>query len=227
MRLGDQLPDAVCGLAGALAALRGLRMRSRTGSGCAFDISQLEAYVALIGEAVAAASLADSGSDSAGGTPGSEGDIVIRCLGDDEWVAVTLPPESDLGHLPGRLADPTARSAGGREQLEAYAASASKQAVAAMLQELGIPAFPVATARDIVEDPHMQARGFFVETSVAGTTGWLARSPLRSVSQPLTAFQRHAPMEGEQTLEVLDELGLSEETRQRLLDGRTVRQQAR
>ena len=235
MRLGDQLPDAICGLAGALAALRGLRMRSRTGAGCAFDISQLEAYVALVGEEVAAASLgdsssdcADSSSDYAEGTFGSEEDIVIRCLGADEWVAVTLPPEADLGDLAARLGDPTRRSAGAREQLEAHAARASKQSVAATLQDLGVPAFPVATARDILEDPHVQARGSFVQTSVAGTTGWLARSPLRSSGHPLTGFRRDAPIEGEQTLEILrDDLGFSEETVQRLVEERTVRQNTR
>jgi crotonobetainyl-CoA:carnitine CoA-transferase CaiB-like acyl-CoA transferase len=63
MRLGDQLPDAVsCGPVGALAALRGLRARSRTGRGDHFDVSRLEAYVALIGEEKARAS-----GDRAGG----------------------------------------------------------------------------------------------------------------------------------------------------------------
>ena len=50
LRLGHTLPDGVGGLVGALAALRGLRERDERGVGGWFDVSQLEAYVALSGE---------------------------------------------------------------------------------------------------------------------------------------------------------------------------------
>ena len=56
LRLGHTLPDGVGGLVGALAALRGLRERATTGRGGWFDVSQLEAYVALSGEELLARS---------------------------------------------------------------------------------------------------------------------------------------------------------------------------
>ncbi|HLK45470.1 MAG TPA: CoA transferase, partial [Acidimicrobiales bacterium] len=52
LRLGHTLPDGVGGLAGALAVLRGLRLRAETGTGWYFDVAQLEAYAALSGEDV-------------------------------------------------------------------------------------------------------------------------------------------------------------------------------
>ena len=86
MRLGHTLPDGVGGLAGALAVLDGLRRRAATGEGAYYDVSQLEAYVALSGEDVA--QVATTGVEPAWCSAGG----VYRCRGGDQWVAVDGPP---------------------------------------------------------------------------------------------------------------------------------------
>ncbi len=85
LRLGHTLPDAVGGLAGALAALAGLRRRAETGRGSYYDVSQLEAYGTLSGEEVLQVSA--TGLEPAWAAPGG----VHRCRGDDQWVAVDGP----------------------------------------------------------------------------------------------------------------------------------------
>jgi crotonobetainyl-CoA:carnitine CoA-transferase CaiB-like acyl-CoA transferase len=84
LRLGHTLPDGVGGLAGTLAALVGLRRRQEQGCGSYFDISQLEAYCVLSGEELLAM------------TPDSRSFGVLPCRGEDEWVAVGVPPDPSL-----------------------------------------------------------------------------------------------------------------------------------
>jgi crotonobetainyl-CoA:carnitine CoA-transferase CaiB-like acyl-CoA transferase len=232
MRLGDQLPDAICGLAGALAALRGLRQRQRTDSGCHFDVSQLEAYVAVIGEQIGAAAAHRAGAvvEDGKGKPPLEG--VFKCAGRDNWVAVTVP---DTGMADGLRAALDLR-AGARTAidlqaaLDRYSSTRSKRSVAEFLQAADIPAFPVMTAEDLVGDDHLRERAFFTTTSLDGVTGSLPGSPirpLRSTGRSLTAFRRHAPGEGEHSLEILrDELMLSEAEIASLVESRIVVQRA-
>jgi crotonobetainyl-CoA:carnitine CoA-transferase CaiB-like acyl-CoA transferase len=85
LRLGHTLPDAVGGLAGALAALAGLRRRAETGRGSYYDVSQLEAYAVISGEEVLRVSA--TGIEPEWAARGG----VHRCRGDDEWVAVDAP----------------------------------------------------------------------------------------------------------------------------------------
>ncbi|MDA8045751.1 MAG: CoA transferase [Actinomycetota bacterium] len=225
MRLGDQLPDAVCGLAGTVAVMRGLRQREATGGGCSIDISQLETYVALIGEEIAAASLRTRPDWQAPG--GAADDIVVPCAGHDAWVAVTLPgPDRASG-----VADLVREEAGInadvslREAVATYAASRSKSETAAFLQSLGVAAFPVLDARDLVEDPHLAARRSLIEVTVDGVTGRFPASPIRAEGRSLAAIRRPAPMEGEHTREIMsDELFLDPEEIDRLLASGAIRQ---
>jgi crotonobetainyl-CoA:carnitine CoA-transferase CaiB-like acyl-CoA transferase len=232
MRLGDQLPDAVCGLVGALAALRGLRERCRTDSGCHFDISQLEAYVALIGEEIAAASLRPDGVEADGGALDQldQLDGVFRCRGTDEWVAVTVPDPESASQMEALLSDEMGVEAGRAltDILEDFAAGRTKQSVAEFLQTRGIPAFPVCTARDLVKDAHLRSRHYFYRASLGGVSASLPGSPIRAKPRPVVQMRRPAPVAGEHSVEILrDEVSLSEEEVDRLLKAGVVRQRAR
>jgi crotonobetainyl-CoA:carnitine CoA-transferase CaiB-like acyl-CoA transferase len=225
MRLGDQLPDAVCGLVGALAALRGLKERCRTNCGCHFDISQLEAYVALIGEEIAAASLRPDGVE-ADAAALDQLERVFRCRGTDAWVAVAVPDLASASKLAASLSDVMGVTAGGAlvDILEEFAAGRTKRSVAEFLQALGIPAFPVLTARDLVEDAHLQSRQYFYRASLRGVSASLPGSPIRAKRRPFVAMRRPAPVAGEHSIEILrHEVSLSEEEIDRLLKAGVVR----
>jgi crotonobetainyl-CoA:carnitine CoA-transferase CaiB-like acyl-CoA transferase len=227
MRLGDQLPDGICGLAGVLAALRGLRQRVITGSGCIFDISQLEASVSLVAEDLGEAALRRAGVQIADEGNGVGLDQLYRCRGEDEWVAVSWRDAESASRAAACLQEIT--GAGRDTDLNSlvtdFAAARTKQSVAECLQACGVAVFPVMTSRDLVDDVHLKARRFFTSVVLDGVTGQLPGSPVRSPHQVLTAFRRHAPMEGEHTVEILrDELLMTQGDIRQLLEARVVRQ---
>ncbi len=90
------------------------------------------------------------------------------------------------------------------------------------LEEIDIPFAPVNTVDDLLNDPHLEAVGFFAEYDHP-TEGRLRRvtSPAK-FSKSVPGFQFGAPHLGEHSLEILKELEFSEEKIQQLLnDGAT------
>jgi crotonobetainyl-CoA:carnitine CoA-transferase CaiB-like acyl-CoA transferase len=76
-----------------------------------------------------------------------------------------------------------------------------------LFQSLGIPAAPLRTPADLLNDPHLNAVGFFETVDsphgpvrFPGVPTWFSRTPGR-VAGP-------APQLGDNTGEVLEELGL-------------------
>ena len=78
------------------------------------------------------------------------------------------------------------------------------------LDKADIPAMPVNTLEELLEDPHLNATGFFTDREHP-TEGPIKtfRSPLDFEKTPVE-FRRHAPRIGEDGPEVLREAGLSE-----------------
>ena len=213
-KLGHPLPDGVGGLAGAGAALRGLRRREATGVGVHYDLSQLETYVAVCGEGVLAASLGDA---PAPGAKGEGDERVLRCAGDDDWIAVTLPDAEAAARVVAAFGAGTAdaRPADANDEsawslLARTASGREKSKLARELQELGIPAFPVLAIAELARDAHLAARGFFIEVEIDGMQGALPGSPYRLTDGDFVHFARPAPMPGENSAEVLArDLGLA------------------
>jgi crotonobetainyl-CoA:carnitine CoA-transferase CaiB-like acyl-CoA transferase len=192
LRLGHTLPDGVGGLSGALAALRGLRERDeRGGVGGWFDLSQLEAYLALSGEEVARAST--SGAPLARvGNRSRTGAIqgVFPCAGDDAWIAIRLVDSTDVQRLAAVAALPDFLASALRiprddDAIERiigrFTTEHDKHGLACQLQDAGLEAFPVLTPPELVADAQLHARGFFVDVPTDGRTITLPGSPLHEV----------------------------------------------
>jgi crotonobetainyl-CoA:carnitine CoA-transferase CaiB-like acyl-CoA transferase len=176
MKMGVALPDAIGGLHGVVATLGALRLRHQLGHGLAVDISQLEAYASYGGEHFLRASVT-------GGTPSRRGNRsstavpqgVFRCIGPDEWVAISVESDGEwraLCAVVGGDRQPAADAS--REQrvamaddidrwIEGWTAARTKHEAMHILQAHGIRAAAVMTNKDVVEDPHIAARGFMVE----------------------------------------------------------------
>ena len=171
--------DPLAGVMGALALLSALERKRHLNAegkpgGCHIDLSQTETATCFTGEAVTAYSI--SGDD-----PGRVGNFHARIAPhgtypcrDDRWIAIACETDAqfaDLARLMGRddwleMASDFVHRDAAREAIDAAIAgwTSSRDAAELMrtLQELRIPAGAVYTGRDLLEDPHLAAREFFI-----------------------------------------------------------------
>jgi crotonobetainyl-CoA:carnitine CoA-transferase CaiB-like acyl-CoA transferase len=215
LRLGHTLPDGAAGLAGALAALRGLRERAESGMGGWFDISQLEVYTAMSGEDLLAASsgkpLLRIGNISRSGA--IQG--VFPCRGDDKWIAIRLEDRSELERFAEVVGVPALRQLAATSPMDDRAVAALISSYTALhdgrdmtsgLQGAGLEVFPVLEPPELVTDPHLGQRRFFVEVPLDGKSVRLPGSPLHS-DHHLVRPTGPAPRFGQHTDEVLEAFG--------------------
>jgi crotonobetainyl-CoA:carnitine CoA-transferase CaiB-like acyl-CoA transferase len=135
----------------------------------------------------------------------------LSVTGDDEWRALC-----ELASLPAELSS-LDRAARSREheriddRLAEWTRTREVTALAAELQARRIIAAPVRDARDLVTDPHLAARGFWIEVDHAAVGRRVQPSlPIHWSATPAT-YRRGAPCLGEHNREVLREtLGCSE-----------------
>jgi crotonobetainyl-CoA:carnitine CoA-transferase CaiB-like acyl-CoA transferase len=195
LRLGHALPDPVGGLAGALAVLRGLRERGAHERGGWFDVSQLEAYVAISGEDfLAPAPVARIGNASRWGF--DQG--VYPCAGDDEWIAIRLASADDRA----RFALLAGVDPGDGEAMAAFTRPHEKFALTRALQAAGIEAFPVLTPPDLAADPHLRSRGFLLDITRGGRPAVVPGTALAGLADPTGP----APVFGQHSEAILAEL---------------------
>jgi crotonobetainyl-CoA:carnitine CoA-transferase CaiB-like acyl-CoA transferase len=210
LRLGHTMPDGVGGLVGALAALRGLRQRMATGTGGWFDISQLEAYVAMSAEGIIAATRDDREGERIGNRSASPGVIqgVFRCAGDDAWIAIRLDGDADnerFAGFSGIAVDALADIERAEQVIAAFARPWDKSALAEALQAQGLEAFPVLDALELTADPHLRQRGYFRHVQAGERDCQIPGTPL--VASPRMADAGgHPPRPGEHSAEIRAEL---------------------
>lgn len=175
-RLGVAFPDAVAGVHGAFAALASLWEREVAGTVSHVDLSQFETLLSIGGDLLLAASVT-------GASPPRHGNRsddywpqgVYRCLGDDQWIALTVHTDREWTDLVKLVADPALqelRHAGKQERrdqsetiddvLARWAGQRRAADAARELQHAGIAAFPALNNRELVTDRHLRARGYIV-----------------------------------------------------------------
>jgi crotonobetainyl-CoA:carnitine CoA-transferase CaiB-like acyl-CoA transferase len=177
IKMGAALPDPVGGTHCAVAALAALSERDRTGEGMFLDISQLETYASMGGELFLAASLTGAsparvGNRSARFAPQG----VYPCAGDDAWIAISVTSDDEWSTLASIIGDPTLLDPDlatvtarfeGHDALDgaiaAWTRPLDKFAAMHLLQRAGVTACVSFSNGDVVEDPHLAARGFMVE----------------------------------------------------------------
>lgn len=199
----ETFPDPVVGILSVGALMAALRRCRRTGEGTFVDVSQREATVTMLGEAI----LDYSVSGRVAGTMANRHTSiaphgVYPCQGDDMWVAVSASTDeewhglcraigrSDLAQDP-RFGTPSVRLQNQEELdrvLSAWTQERDHYQVMHMLQAHGVPAGAVLKGGETIHDPHLEARGFWdvVDHPEAGTyrqitTPWvLSKNPRQS-----------------------------------------------
>lgn len=166
-----------------------------------------------------------------------------RAAGDDRWIAIACRDDADWRRLGAALGDPPwardprfADVSGRRaheDELDRCVEEATRTHDAWQLAErlcaAGVPAAPVADARDRVErDPQLCARGYFVPLPHAATGTWpLERPPFRLSDGDVHAggtIRRGPPCLGEDTADVLRSLlGLGAEEIRALDEAQVLR----
>lgn len=221
--------DTISGTYGAIAVVAALEYRDRTGRGMHIDLSEYEAVCSMIGP-----ELMGGGLDESLARP--RGNAAVRrpavphgcypCRGTDRWCVIAVFDEVQwaalvrtLGHPDWaeqeRFATPASRMAHAEEldfQISQRTSAREAEQLVADLQEAGIPSGVVRDARDLADDPHLLARGFFQQTHhpVLGTLA-ADTSPVRFMHMKKPACQS-APLLGRDNRSVfVDLLGLTDD----------------
>ena len=208
--------DAVGGYNALASVLTALFHRQRTGQGQHIDLSQVECMLVMTAPWMMARSAELAGA--AGGVPARDGNRhpqcvpqgAFRCKGADEWVMLSVADDAMWRRLCRRIGRPDLaellpHAADRRDRIEDVEAAIvnwtetrDPDTAMAELQKSGVAAGVVRGPLELLDDPHLAARGFYrmVERAFIGrhpqpSTGWReggAPYPVRWASPTLGQF---------------------------------------
>lgn len=227
--IGSQtvFPDYVSGTLCAIIIISGVLYRDRQKRGAFIDLGQSEATAFMIGAHLMEAAASGKNAEPIGNiSPSVAPHGCYPCLGEDRWCVIAAENEQQWVALAkiiesGVTGDPrfatNAERLKNRAALDAIIGSWTKTkepfALRDQLQGAGIPCGVVQTGEDLVNDPHLQQRGFIVavDNSRLGRVV-LPNFPLQFTNAKLTR-RWEFPVLGRDTETVLrDVVGYDEAT---------------
>ena len=225
IRAGGHQADQVAGISATTATLAALFRLRFTGLGCHIVVSSFEAMatqaiaglanIAFGGEPptrqaaeIREASIGGQVAAIGGVLPCNDGYVAISPREDAQWARwLDLMGNPDWSDDP-KFNTRTARQQNSLELWELLAAWTSQRSrfdIAHNGQQRRIPCFPVNTVSDLLADPHLKERRFFVSIDhpAAGTFQYPGVAYKLSKAGSLTLGSRPAPTLGQHNLEVL------------------------
>jgi crotonobetainyl-CoA:carnitine CoA-transferase CaiB-like acyl-CoA transferase len=178
MHVGMSYGDPNAGLHAAFALIAALFHREKTGQGQYIDMSQWESTMVVLGEGIMDYTMNGTQPPRMGNrVPHMSPHGIFRCQGDDRWVSIACGSESEWRALcqvmgkPELAEDPRFNTLASRKAneddleaiIEDWTSSRDPFQVTKELQAVGIAAFPPLMNREVLEDPHLNERNFFVE----------------------------------------------------------------
>jgi crotonobetainyl-CoA:carnitine CoA-transferase CaiB-like acyl-CoA transferase len=175
--------DASGALTITLAAQIALYSRRRSGRGQYIDVSMVENFVGLLGHHVLQYTYNGIVPESLGNRDYAAIQGCYPCAGDDRWLVLTLPTDaawkafcSAAGNPPG-CDDQRFQTVHSRYEhhdeadriISAWTSNTPREEAVERLRSVGLMAGPVLDDADATEDPHLRARGFFVEVDHVDT----------------------------------------------------------
>jgi len=172
------LMDPISATAATAAITHALRQRQQSGEGARIEMSLHEAGISFCGPFLIEHQLGGSIKPIGNRHPGMAPSGTYRTAGLDDWVAIACVDDSDWMNLCSIVEslDPS-WSFSMRQQhhdeidsaIAHFCACDTKHNIAIRLQAAGIPAGPVNTTPDMLADPQVKHRGFFVPLEAGGT----------------------------------------------------------
>lgn len=217
-KTGVSYGDPVAGLAAIGAVALGMIKKRRTGSGSRVDLAQLEVSAKMAGVAFAATARTGESPVATGNrhprwapqgcypVRGEDQWIVVSCTDDAEWAAcASLIGRPDLADL--SLADRRARHDELDAAITAWCAPIDGRVAVDTLQATGVPAGRVLDMRTLKDDPHLYARGFWVQIPNEKMHPYRKSGVVWRLLEANPTITRHAPYLGANNHEVLSAVG--------------------
>lgn len=224
VRTGISIGDEIAALYAVIGTLIALRARDQTGIGDHVDVSLVEGSLSLMEAALPEFVHAGTVTERSGNRYLRAGPSGTYRTRDGRWLSITGNSQSIFKRLAARMGqpelaeDPRFATNQGRMQhadeldgiIEAWVAEQDLEAGVALLSEAGVPAGPVYSIKDIVEDPQIAARGA-VTTIPCEDGGELAAYGLVPRLRNHPGRLRHAARAiGRDQAEVLRRFGIDE-----------------
>ena len=174
--VGISYGDPNGGLNAAVAITAAVIAKKRTGQGQYIDVSLWESMAVLVFEGWMDYAMNQRQPQRIGNRdPLMAPHNCFRCAGQDEWVSIACGTDGEWRALcqtigrPELADDARFQTAAARkanedaleELLTAWTQDQDKWQVTKTLQAARVAAFPSMTSKDLAEDPHLNARGFF------------------------------------------------------------------
>ena len=171
-RVGFAWLDPMCGLMLGFTAAAALWHRQREGGVARVDFSMIEAMLWTMAEPLLATQLGPPPQPAGNASTSHAPHGAWRCAGDDDWISIAVRSDEEWRGLcdlvPG-LSGMTALDLGQRRDAEqsidsalaAWASARSASTAADALLKAGIPTAALARHGDLVQSPHLVARGFW------------------------------------------------------------------
>jgi crotonobetainyl-CoA:carnitine CoA-transferase CaiB-like acyl-CoA transferase len=209
--------DSVNAITSAYAILTALYHRAQTGEGQFIDVSGCESFMPHLGEAILDYALNGRVRTSLGDAhPAFAPHAVYRCAGADDWIALAVTTDAEWAALcalldrPDLPRDPRFATSVARVRhrgdldrlLAAWTRDQEHRALARRLQEAGVPAGAVLNMKEVLDDPHIRARGFleaiegpdfgFLEMNGVAWKMSVTPGGIRLIPPPLAAHNPYA-----------------------------------
>ena len=230
--------DPLASVNAASAVVLALYHRRRTGRGQYIELAQIESSICCLGEPLLDFAMNQRAPERRGNRhPSMAPHSAYRCLGDDAWLSIAIADDEewrafiDVIGRPPWAEDPRFQRQISRwhhqDELDKlvgeWASQQEHHHAMHLLQRAGVAAAAVLNAKELVEDPHLAARGYFGEVThpKAGTHLYAGTGVKLSDTPPSPRLP--APCIGQHSRYVLAEiLGMSDEEASPLFDAGVI-----
>ena len=222
----------------AYAILAALYHRKKTGEGQYIDCSSSECITTLVGNEMMEYTMNGRSLGRTGNTdPVMAPHNVYRCKGEDKWISIAVGTEEEWQNLVHAMGDPEwAKDEKFADMYSRHKNSAELDAHMAewtiqyghielmhLLQDAGVAAMPSFCATEILEDPHVKARGLLTTVEHPLLKTQHVFNPPWKLSETPATIRKPGPCLGEDNVEVFTTLlGMSEEEVKQLEEEKTL-----